>query len=112
MGTRITLGRKTPATKLDMLKNDEDVWTIATELQPFLADEDLIRITPDDIVEVLSRHHKEVIQTASVWYEYVWDPDHEIWTIVCHHHTTIAVRDDPPHDEPILVTVDISANYA
>lgn len=111
MATNIRLTRKTRAPKMPELQQDDGLWAVAQELEQFLAEEDLHRLTAEDIGEFLSPHHQQVSVTSEAgYYWYYWDDAHEQWVRVCESPATVTVRDEASED-PILVLVEETARY-
>jgi hypothetical protein len=96
---------------MPVLQRDDDLWTVAQELEAYLAGEDLSRLTADDIAEHLTTLHKEVsVIVEPGYYWFYWDDQHEVWVRVCESPATVSVR-DAANEDPILVLVEESAQY-
>lgn len=111
MATTIRLGRKTPAAKIDILKQDAGLWAVLQELEGFLATQDLRRLTAEQVADFLVPRHPTVNLTfAPSWYEWVWSEQLGRFIAICHYTGTVSVRGGDA-DDPILVDVDVSATY-
>jgi hypothetical protein len=112
MGTKITLSRRTPANHLEGVQNDDYLWEIAAELEQYLAQQQLPRVTATNVANFLTPHHGTVTLTE-VPYVYldVWDPDELMWITVCIKRSTISVL-DAGQPEPVDVVVELTASYA
>jgi hypothetical protein len=111
MATNIRLTRKTRAPKMPVLQQDDGLWDVAQEVETFLLDHELHRVTADDIAEHLTPLHQTVsVTTEPGYYWYYWDYESAIWIRVCESPSTVSVRDAVDED-PILVLVEESARY-
>lgn len=111
MATEITLTRQTRASKLDELQTDDGLWKVGQELEAYLRNQDLRRLTADELVAFLIPLHNDATLTkAFVQYHMEYDPGLNRWIKVCTAESTIFIPDGPVEDS-ILVGVKVSARY-
>lgn len=111
MATEITLTRKTRATKLDRLQTDDGLWSVLEQLEAFFRDQDIRRLTVDEVAAFLIPLHNDATLTkATVQYIWVWDEFTHRYRKVCISEGTISIPDGPIEDS-ILVGFKVSAIY-
>ncbi len=111
MTTTIRIGRKTPFTKSDALREDQTLHDEAQTLGEWLATKDIDVVTMAQVLAQTKLVHPEAaLVRETVWYELVWDPVEEKYFIRCHDRGTISFVPDGDTD-PIQIRIEISAGY-
>jgi hypothetical protein len=111
MPTRIALSRKTPATAVESVQNDNSLWSLAAQLESYLDGMPIQRVTAAGIAAYLTPLHQTVnlVQDGYIYYD-IWDPDLQQWVTVCVQHSVVSVQDAGQPD-PLEVTVEMTAQY-
>jgi hypothetical protein len=111
MTTTIRIGRKTPFTKSDTLREDETLYEEAQKLGAWLETKDIAVVTMAQVLTQTKIDHPEAtLVRETVWYEWVWNPDEQMYVLKCHDRGTISFLPEGDTD-PIQIRIEISAGY-
>jgi hypothetical protein len=111
MTTTIRIGRKTPFTKSDALREDETLYEEAQKLAEWLETRDLAVVTMAQVLTLTKVDHADAtLVRETVWYEWVWDPEREMNVLKCHDRGTVSFLPEGDTD-PIQIRIEISAGY-
>jgi hypothetical protein len=111
MATEITLTRRTRAPKLTQLQADDGLWNILQELEGYLAQQDLRRLTVQQVADfVIALHSDATLAMENLEYIYIFDPALMQWKKVCIYEGKIHIPDGPVEDT-IEVGFKVSASY-
>jgi hypothetical protein len=111
MTTIIRMGRKTPVTKSDTLREDETLNDEVASLTEWLETRSVDLVTMAQVLaQTRLAHLDATLVRETVWYEQVWDPVRQMFVIKCHDRGTISFLPDGETD-PIQIRIEISAAY-
>lgn len=111
MPTLIRLSRRSPYYKIDDLIHDQELRAESERLQPWLATQNVLALTPQIVFEfVLLEYPLAVLERSIYTYYYVWDPIRQIWVKICEEEAAI-VYPTIPGVSPIQLGFKRSAEY-
>ncbi len=111
MTTTIRVTRETPFTKSDDLREDAELFTEAETLGAWLSERSIETVTIGQVLAFEETQHSNVVlDHQPVEYKWVWDPDEEMYRLVCYDRARISFLPTGQSDA-VVIEIEISATY-